>query len=288
MLTTEPLFVEGGVPVFKDHSDPNQFWYLPARVALARRDDNGRAIFSFISYRNPEGKGGGFLSFQVELGLSDAARSRILGMLSAWSAKPRLAQVPFTEGTVKAIALDAQSVEGGGTGSSGLVTQVLGTAKPALFGDNAAIFTLVLDPVGAQVVETSIKGGQALLGVMYELQYMAMQPPLNVKVEADMKKVYTFVSAAVKAQYRFIKADLAATLEKLRASKVIKITRTDTEGTEASGKELDAAMERFTNMLAQDWFNAELTPGTTKVTPANPESPTRDTSSGKDPLNAGL
>ncbi|MET0406288.1 MAG: hypothetical protein ABW123_27970 [Cystobacter sp.] len=302
MLSTEPLFVEGKVPVFRDHADPDQFWYLPPRVALARRDDNGRAVFSFISYRDPEGKGGGFLSFEVSLSLPKSLQQRIESRLKKdWSENPRLTLVPFTDGTVKAIALDAQSgpmdakndaqapqtatttdpasearsgpAAGQEQSGSKLIHKVLGSAKPSLYGDNSAIFTLALDPVGVQVLETSIKGGQAILGVMYELQYLAMQPPLHVKIEADMQQVYDALSISLKGKYKVLKADISATLEKLRKTDALKIQRTDTEGTEASGKQLDDAMAFFTDIVTQQWFEAGLTPGSSKMTPAEAPDP---------------
>ena len=54
-----------GVTVFSDHADPNQFWYLSAPVALARRAQDGEAAFTFIKYKpavvDSGVHGGGFL-----------------------------------------------------------------------------------------------------------------------------------------------------------------------------------------------------------------------------------
>ena len=41
-----------GVIVFSDHADPDQFWYLPGPVQLARRQPDNRAAFTFIKYGN--------------------------------------------------------------------------------------------------------------------------------------------------------------------------------------------------------------------------------------------
>lgn len=323
MLNTEPEFVIDGVPVFSDHAEDDLFWYLPAQVAIARRDGGkGDPIFSYIKYRDPSGNGGGFLSIQVDLTLPLATRHKLENEISArglTKKTPRLTQVPFIDGAVQCVTLDSGGVANGGQGSgtgagpapaggggatpaadpaatnpfasgggdtvavhaavlapgadaSRLVNQVLGAAKPALQGNNNAIFTLALSQDGAEVVMAALKGGQALLGVIYQLNYMAMQPPLNVKVTAKMDQVYRFLGASVSAQYKFTRADLSAAIERLKADKVIKIERTDTEGTEASGKELDAATKMFTDMIAKDFFTPMLVPGNPR-TPLIPNLP---------------
>lgn len=204
MLRTEPLFHhESGVPVFPDHADKDAFWYLPAHVDFARRPD-GSPILSFIKYRNPRGQGGGFLSFQVDLTLPPATRRAIESKLLAYPQEPRLMAVPFTEGSVQCVALDAGTKVGGAgstetTSSPPLVAQVLGTAKPSLQGNNSSIFTLVLSPDGAEVVSAALKGGATVLGVIYHLDYTAMQPPLRVKVTAKMQEIYRFLGVSVGA-----------------------------------------------------------------------------------------
>jgi hypothetical protein len=166
----------------------------------------------------------------------------------------------------------------GGDVAVRLVNQVLGAARPSLQGNNTAIFTLVLTQDGAEVVLAALKGGQALLGVIYQLNYTAMQPALNVKVTAKMDQVYRFLGASVSAQYKFLRGDLAAAIERLKADKVIKIERTDTQGTDASGQELDAATKMFTDMVMKDFFTPMLVPGNPRTplipnTPYNPNMP---------------
>lgn len=285
MLTTEPLFVEQGVPVFADHADVNLFWYLPARVGLAQRD--GQPVLSFIKYRNAGGQGGGLLSFEVDLGLSRELRRKITGMLDAM--EPRLVQVPFVDGSVQCVTLDAGADPARSGDAPRLVNQVLGAAHPSLQGDNNATFTLSLGPDGAEVVEAAMKGGVSLLGVIYQLDYTAMQPPLQVKVTAKMSQIYRFLGASVTAQYKFLRADLSAAIERMRADKNLIIERIDTIGTEASAKELDQAAKMFTDQLVRDWFTPMLIPGTPRTQmatnlPYNPNMPYNP----NQPFNAGL
>ena len=105
-----------GVTVYADHADPRQFWYLPAPVTLARRDDVPQ--FTLIRYRPAVAsggvEGGGFLMREVELRLDPQTERRILGAIAPFSdGTPRLTPVPFDSGTVQVVALNVQG--GGGT-----------------------------------------------------------------------------------------------------------------------------------------------------------------------------
>src|SRR5215510_6045181 len=105
-----------GVTVFADHADPRQFWYLPAPVTLAERNDVPQ--FTLIKYRpavaNSGVQGGGFVMMEVELKLDPKVEQKILSAVSRFSdGAPRLSAVPFDEGTVQVVALNIQG--GGGT-----------------------------------------------------------------------------------------------------------------------------------------------------------------------------
>lgn len=72
-LGSETITVDG-VTVFSDHADPNQWWYLPAPVELAKRQADGRPAFTFIKWRpaavEAGAKGGGFAMLETCLRLS--------------------------------------------------------------------------------------------------------------------------------------------------------------------------------------------------------------------------
>ena len=56
LLGSRTITVEG-ITVFPDHADPDQFWYLPGPVQLARRPD-GEQEFTFIKYKPAAVAGG--------------------------------------------------------------------------------------------------------------------------------------------------------------------------------------------------------------------------------------
>ena len=67
LLNSAKTITVDGVPVYPDHADPNQFWYLPSPVRIAVRDEDDRKAFTFIKYKpavvEAGVKGGGFMMF---------------------------------------------------------------------------------------------------------------------------------------------------------------------------------------------------------------------------------
>ena len=83
LLSAAKTITVDGVTVFPDHADPNQFWYLPGPVGLAKRKD-GQAVFTFIKYKpaavEAGVKGGGFVMFATNLKLDSGTEGRIVSL----------------------------------------------------------------------------------------------------------------------------------------------------------------------------------------------------------------
>jgi hypothetical protein len=265
-------FTVDGVTIFKDHADPNQFWYLPAPVALARRAVDGQANFTFIKYKPKAveaGKGGGFLMFTTELKLTpgSALESKIIGEITTKTGvtQPRLAAVPFDSGTVQCVALDVQGA--GGTsnplpaGAFRAVEKILGASVPSLAGDNNALFSLALSQEGATIIDQAFAQGAQPVGVIYDLKYTALRPALKVKITADFKRVYNQFKASLEGQYYFVKASLEAQFEWLKQTGAIKIEVINfSDAADREDKE-KWALEFFRDKLMTDWFTPTLVPG---------------------------
>lgn len=290
-----------GITVFPDHADPEQYWYLPGPVTLSRRAD-GRANFSFIKFKpgavSGGAKGGGFLAFGVCLKLDPKTESKIRSKLGL-GGDARLSAVPFDEGHVRAVALDLQG-EGGTVaaspapaGSFHAVEEILGASTPSLFGDNDAIFSLVLSQEGAVILEQALEQGSTPIGVIYELKFTALQPALDISMTIDYSRVYDHFSVGVGANVYFVKADIEAGLEKLRASGAITIKITNfTTGADQNDRE-KWAMSFLMDHLLNDWFTPTLTPGqlhggmatpTAPVTPTGPRPTTPTTPTPSTPV----
>ncbi|MFK7693015.1 hypothetical protein [Paenibacillus sp. HJGM_3] len=269
LLGSRTITVEG-ITIFPDHADPSQFWYLPGPVQLARR--NGQAAFTFIKYKPAAvaagAKGGGFLMFEVNLQLDPDLERRILSKLrSLTKERPKLAAVPFDEGTVQCVALNLQgsggsaATEPAGPGSFHAVEKILGASVPSLHGENTAAFSLTLSQEGATILEKAFAQGTEPVGVIYDLKFTGMRPALNVEITADLERVYNQLSAGLEAQVYFVRAGIDAAFEKLVQDGAIKIKVIDFTGEEDEKEKERWALDFFKENLLRQWFEPTLTPG---------------------------
>jgi len=276
MLSLEKPLTINGLTVFRDHADPNQFWYLPGPVSLARRSDNeDLAEFSFLKYKpaivDVAKKGGGFVMFKTTLKLTRQLESRIIGRLNAEpgvTPPVRLAAAPFEEGSVQCIALNLQGA--GGTtatpapeGAFNAVEKILGASIPSMDSENGAAFSLSLSQEGATILEQAMSEGMAPIGVIYSMKYLAMRPAINVEITADFERIFNHFSVSLEAQYMFLRGGIEAAFESLvqTGAIVIKVlTFTD----EADEREQEKwALDFFKEDLLSKWFEPTLTPGQT-------------------------
>lgn len=270
LLGSRTITVDG-ITVYGDHADPEQFWYLPGPVSVARRLPDKRAIFDFIKYRpaavSGGAKGGGFLVLQTALRLDPSVERRIVSKLAAiCRGRPRLSAVNFDEGEVRCLALNIAgtgdtAAQPAGPGSFNAVEKILGSTSPSLAGDNEAAFSLTLSQEGATIVEAALRGGRNAVGVIYELKYTAMRPALHVKITADLARCYEQFSADVNAQIYYVNAGIEAGFEKLVQDGAIKIEVIDFSGADDQKEKEKWALDFFKDKLLTEWFTPTLSPG---------------------------
>jgi hypothetical protein len=260
------------VTVFPDHADPNQFWYLPSPVALAKRSDN-QSAFTFIKYKpavvQSGVKGGGFCMFDVALHLDPSVEQSIKGKLSelgSGTGTPTLSPVQFDSGTVKCVALNLEGSDGtkaspAPPGAFNAVEEIQGASIPSLAGDEDAIFSLTLSQEGAIILQQAFEQGTGPIGVIYDLKYTGIRPALKVKITADFKRIYQSLSISLSAQYYFLKAGLDAEFEKLVQDGSIVIEVLDFTGDADEKQKEQWALDFFKDKLLNDWFEPTLKPG---------------------------
>lgn len=241
-----------GIQVFPDHENEKQFWYLSGPLRLSER--NGDSVFTLIKYnkkaKDEGAKGGGFVTFEVNVGLPENIERRIVRELPDGA---QLAAVPFDKGSVKCVALDVDE------------ENTLGASSPTLYGDNSAIFSLTLNEVQAAIFEQTFKQAGQPIGVYYDLEFTAMRPTLDVKLSADLSRVYTEFQASlgfegvIPAKVPFkLDAALEAGFQRLVQTGAIQIevvTFVDDEDVETQKKE---ALKLFMDTLLKDWFAPTL------------------------------
>jgi hypothetical protein len=287
MNETEPFDVVDGVSVYRDHAVKHQFWYLPTKPALARRD--GRAVFTLISYRDrPSGTAttmdaGGYLNFQVDLRLPDETRDKIIAAARRTLAEenqtetvePRLNPVPFHGGSVQVCVWNAKSPAPPTSNANPTtpaaatnqhVVSMIGSTRPSLVGDNTAIFSVKLNAQGAELIDRAMQansGEAAVIGILYDLDYTAMLPELRVRVRANLERAYQQISADLKGQYAFFETDIAAIVERLKEQQLLTIETIDPIGSPESQKAVDAFTDHFKRYITDKWFEAKLAPNRT-------------------------
>jgi hypothetical protein len=289
LLSTSSITADG-VTVFPDHADPNQFWYLPGPISLATLPGSDEPQFLLIEYTPDVAatgvKGVGFLNVTVCLKLSDDTRNDLIGQIRAafpTADNPRLSPVPFDDGSVQIVALDLQG--GGGTsntapaGTFEAVEHILGAVSPELFGDNDALFALTLSEDGAGILKAAFEDGMAPVGAIYNLKFTGVRPALDVKVTADLKRVYDSFSVGVSAKAYWVTAGIDATFEKLRQDGAIKIEVVNLAGDQANADKEAQALAIFKDQILSTWFTPSLSPATAAAADAGkPTLPASGTS----------
>ena len=274
---------DDGVTVFSDHADPNQFWYLPSPVSLAKRASDNRPAFTFIKWRpsavEAGAKGGGFAMLEANLKLpEDTERSIRAQLRRAGSGDDlKLSAIPFDEGTVKCIALDLEG--SGGTalpanappGVFKAVEAINGATVPSLSGDNVAAFSLTLSQEGAIILEQAFTQGTTPVGVIYNLTYTILRPALQVTITANYEDIYKHFSFGIEAQVYWVKAGIDVGFEKLVAEGAIKIEVIDFSSAEDREDKEQWALDFFKDHLLAKWFEPSISPADVESRVAKPE-----------------
>ncbi len=276
----QPIGKIRGLMIFRDHANPDLFYYVPERPRLAR-SEGGVPELVFLKYRNditdnPEFNaedgdqlGGGFLSFTVDLGVDDVALNQVRQELSRFAeGDVQLAPIQFRRGSVRlSIMKDAaeeenppQGIEEGTT----FFEEVYGTTMPSLFGDNRATFSLALNHEGATLIEAGLRTGISPIGVIYRLEFLGMRPAFNVKVTAEYRRIYNHLETefGARGQIKMVSlaADIGAAFQHLRDNGAIKVEVTHFTDDEDLRRQAEEAFNWFKQELLKDFFQTSMEP----------------------------
>jgi hypothetical protein len=267
-----------GVAVFADHSSERQFYYMPAMPHLSTVVEriNGADIevpqIQLLKFRGGAGNGG-FLTFEVNLGVPDTVRDEIameLKRLYRLRDNPILAPVVLEGGTVRLIILGRASDDHGqpvldNDQQPRFVTKIEHASSPALYGNNNAIFSVELDEEGVQLIENSLVHSELMpIGVVYSLDFLALRPAFSVKITADWNRIQTHFEESYKADVLFSSTEIDTVVDKLIEDQVVKI-EVDSflpEGEDAGSwvGRRDQAINDFKDMVLKNFFKPSLEP----------------------------
>ncbi|WP_276121415.1 hypothetical protein [Pararhizobium qamdonense] len=274
-----PVGSIAGLTLFRDHANPNLFYYACERPRLAMNE--GVPEFVFLVYKRditdnpnltPEAKqqlGGGFLAFTVDLSVDDVQLKEVRRRLGQFAdGTVELAPLPYRSGTVRlSITKDTAEATGAAADTPKGVSffeEVYGTSKPSLLGGNRATFGVMMDHEGALLMEAALKSGISPIGVIYDLEYLGMRPAFNVKITADYKRIYNHLEMqfGIRGGVGPITAavDIGMAWQKLREDGSIKVEVTNFTDDENFRKQADAAFDWFKTELLRDFFKSSLEP----------------------------
>jgi len=283
-----PFHIINGVSVFSDHADPLQFYFLPLMPKLTQLKDQetGDLIpqIQLIKYRGRAGNGG-FLNFDVNLGadqtLIEDVRAEIK-RLHQLRDQPHLAPVPLVDGTVKmmlfgkqtgdAPANDTTTANPASTATTPapnptapqFVLKMDHHAKPALYGDNQAAFSVALDQSGVVVLEQALKGEMSPIGIVYSLDYLALRPAYSVRLNVDWDRVQKHLDEKFSGSFLVFSTEIEKVVDELEESRAIVIeadifvTETD-ENSGVVGRR-DQALNDVRDMITDTFFTPSIDP----------------------------
>ncbi|GAA0954810.1 hypothetical protein [Virgisporangium aurantiacum] len=284
MLTlAPPIYVVDGVTLMRDSERADQFYYAPMepRVALMRQQVTGAEVpvLKLFKLSEPVDGTAGFLVFDTTLGLRPDEHAKIVTELQSLAGLPDppiVSPVPLLDGTVRLIMLGRESgvpsttPVAPGTPPDGFVTGISHPAKPALYADNRAVFSVSLTQAGATIVDRAMHGEIMPLGVVYSLQFLALRPAFRFTIEADWERVQKHFEETVGTSSMLHEAKISTIIDSLIEDHVIRIdTATfvpDDEENAAVIDQRDQLLDELKSMILETFFTPSLDPITQKTT----------------------
>lgn len=246
-----------GVCVYPDHADPLTWYYLPMRPSISR-DAQGRPLLSLTKYTSAS-EDFSILNFDANLGLAPQSlpgyRARLKALLQL-TQEPRLLPMVAKEGSVELLLLGRKAA------GDHLVRAIGQAASPALYSDNRAVFSVLLDKQGSDLVEASLASGAGLsaLGVMYSLNFEALQPAYKVKARASWKTIHESLRKSFKLDAIFSGADISKVIDSLQEQRVIDIEVDKLQSDEQKTFAVQAMMAQVRTLVFEQFFRPAPAP----------------------------
>ncbi|HJW28316.1 MAG TPA: hypothetical protein VJ508_03600, partial [Saprospiraceae bacterium] len=220
----------GQLEVFPELSNPNNYYYLPDKVAVATHED-GTPEFSFIRYvRNSSTATGGATITEA----NDAG-----GILHV------LVNLTVPQDMLRDAQRELQRINSAGTivgpiiykaGKIALVSSVVGTdgemtkkviglgAAPILENEKAAV-SVLLTKQGADILWATFHTPTPDLSFAFEMDARGYLSPKNVKIEADFEQIYSHKAFEAAAVSPVFAAEIKAAFDDLANKGAIKVTQ---------------------------------------------------------------
>ena len=244
------------VCVYPDDQDKLTWYYLPMYPRVSRTPDNV-PLLTLTKYTS-EKDSFALLNFVVDLGLSAdelaTCRKQLVQRLAdagqAPDGVPLLLPATARSGSVELMLLGRKSA------GDKLVKGISQAAAPALYNDNRAVFSVLLDPQGSDIVEASLRKGSAMsaVAVMYTLAIDGLRPAYKVDARASWKTIHDLLREEIKQDGIFTGADIVRVIDKMKDSQAITINVDNLQSPDEQTAGLQAMMGQVRSMIFDQFF----------------------------------
>ncbi|NMC65490.1 MAG: hypothetical protein GYA53_05040 [Acidobacteria bacterium] len=182
-LDSVPLQVANAI-LFKDHAEPNVYYYMPNQPRLAYWPD-GTPKLTFLTYTKAgkEESKGGILHFFVKYGLDEKELNNVRQELTKINPKATIkGPLVFKKGSFMVIS--AAVGEGGA-----FTRKIIGEGKAPLISGSEVSVSIAVTPEGATFLEEALNKPTYPVSVRFEMTYEGLTPKYQATATIHWSKV---------------------------------------------------------------------------------------------------
>lgn len=182
-LDSVPLQVANAI-LFRDHADPNVYYYMPNQPRLAYWPD-GTPKLTFLKYTKAgkEEAKGGILHFFVKYGLDEQELNKVRQELAKINPKATIkGPLVFKKGNFMVVS--AAVGEGGA-----FTRKIIGEGKAPLISGSEVSVSIAVTPEGATFLEEALRQPTYPVSVRFEMTYEGLTPKYQATATIHWSKV---------------------------------------------------------------------------------------------------
>lgn len=182
-LDSVPLQVANAI-LFRDHADPNIYYYMPNQPRLAYWPD-GTPKLTFLKYTKAgkEESKGGILHFFVKYGLEEQELAKVRQELAKINPKATIkGPLVFKKGSF--LVVSAAVGEGGA-----FTRKIIGEGKAPLISGSEVSVSIAVTPEGATFLEEALRQPTYPVSVRFEMTYEGLTPKYQATATIHWSKV---------------------------------------------------------------------------------------------------
>jgi len=251
------VFPDANNPALKNNGLPQQFYYLPKQINLAKRLDSPSdydfsvtlfkglmtqedtlGISGIPSTGGEVDAGGAFMTFSTTMAVPDSVIKGALAQLKAKNAPPAPARIasfflrdagdPDPLLGIVPIVDNEVTIEipqlAGNDAKSPFFISAQGTGHGSIEAAGVSSFLVTCNQMAAGAIVGALQDGRSPFTVHYNLKLLFYINACDISMDVDVDKTFTQFSGAVQAKYGFFQADLSASYQNLVTSGAITTT----------------------------------------------------------------